>query len=338
MDERTTSLPSQAITWSSVSSVPALLQFELPMKEVVKQILIEVDGTYDQSVGAETIATEGNIALFDEFRVNLQGTLRRQFKAGMLYELNRLNAGAAGPQTDPAAGVASGKVFNAAYIFDMGVFDTLMEFSKQRNDLIDLQAQTYLDLRNWPGKVYFEVVPRAFNNYVSGNTQANMTCTVRVTVLSLPTYRRISIDDQRHCELVLQDTVDMSVSKTDAFSNLLRDGVKSRGVLVKVGTLAATPNILAYTALSLIGLRGTFKSGPAVTWKDKIRPATYQRLAGWDRVWAQTRTGYAWLDHSSDKSAGGFVNGDKLSVYQPVYDITGTASTTMQVGQLVVRP
>jgi hypothetical protein len=43
------------------------------------------------------------------------------------------------------------------------------------------------------------------------------------------------------------------------------------------------------------------------------------------------------LDHSSDFSYGGGVDGNRMSVYQLVYDITGTAGTTMQVGQLVAR-
>lgn len=340
MDEKTTSLATQTVAWATVATTPAITQIELPMKTVIKQILIEISGAYDQSVGAESQATEGNVALIDEIRVNLQGQLRRQYKGPALYELNRLVFKSAYPQVDPTTSVAAGKAFSSVFMFDMGLWDTLSDVEQLRSggySLRDLQAKTYLDLRNWPGRNYIEIVWKPFNAYVSGNTQANMSATVRATPLELIGYPRINPNDQLHAELVLQDTVDMSVSKTDAVSNLLRDGVYSRGVLLRVGTLAATPIVTAFTALPLVGFKGTFKSGPSIVFKDKLPPTTFQRMAGAERNNVVPRAGSVWLDHSSDLSFGGGIDGNRLSVYQVNYDITGTASTTMQVFQAVAR-
>ena len=47
--------------------------------------------------------------------------------------------------------------------------------------------------------------------------------------------------------------------------------------------------------------------------------------------------GYVWVDHSSDFSYNGGIDGNRLALYQLAADITGTASTTMQVMQAVVR-
>ena len=286
MDEKLTSLPTQTATWPSAALAPSITSIELPMKTVLKQIQIEMAGTYDQSVGAETQATEGNVALIDEVRLNLQGQIRRSFRGSALYELNRLVCRGANFQLDPTVGVASGKAFGLVLMFDMGLFDTLPEVKMGQNgrpQFEDVQAKTYLDLRNWPGRNYLEIVWKPFASYASGNTQANMSATVRATPLELIGYTRIAMADQLHCELVLQDTVDLSVTKTDNFSNLLRDGVYSRGVLCRIGSLATTPIVTATTPLTLVGFKATYKAGNAITFKDKLPPLTFQRLNGWDR-------------------------------------------------------
>lgn len=340
MDEHLTSLPTAAVAWATAATTPAITQIKLPMKSVIKDITIELTaGLYDQSVGAEVMATEGCVSLIDEVRLNLSGDIRRAFKGSMLYELNRIFQRGAPLQTDPAVGVANAKAFALALLFDMGLWDTLPDVERAGAgfSLRDIQAKTYLDLRNYSGDNYLEIVWKPFTSYVSGNTQANMSCTVRATPLELIGYPRISKNDQLHAELQLVGTPDMTQTKNDATTDLLRDGVYSRGVLCRVGTLAATPIITATTALSLIGLKGQFKSGPTITYKDKLPPATYQRRAGWDRNIVTPRAGSVFLDHSSDFSYGGGVDGNRMSVYQLVYDIVGTSGMTMQVGQLVAR-
>src|SRR6266849_2684888 len=126
MDEHFYSLSAVIVTWPLVTSTPAITSIKIPNKTVNKQILIEINGTYDQSVGSETQGTEGCRALVDEVRMNLGGgiggsTLRRQFKGPMLFELNRIINRAAMPQTDPAVGIATNKLFKTTLVFDFGL-------------------------------------------------------------------------------------------------------------------------------------------------------------------------------------------------------------------------
>src|SRR5579871_3526978 len=124
MEEHAALLQSASVSWATVGATPGVTQIEIPMKSVVKQILVELlSGTYDQSVGSETMATEGCVALIDEVRLNLGGTVRRAVKGSMLCELNRLVMRGAPPQTDPTVGVANGKAFALALLFDMGLWD-----------------------------------------------------------------------------------------------------------------------------------------------------------------------------------------------------------------------
>lgn len=341
MDEHFYSLPPVTVAWPLVTSTPNITQIKIPNKTVNKQILIEIDGTYDQSVGSEVQATEGCRALIDEVRMNLGGgiggsTLRRQFKGPILFELNRVINRAAMPQTDPAPGIAAGKLFNTTLVFDFGLFDSLPEFNKTKGDLEDVQAKSYLDLANYPADCFLEIVWKPFNAYVSGNTQANMTATVVASPTEIVGLR-IPPALQKHAELILVDTHDMSVTKTDDFTNLYRDGIYSRGTLIRVGTLGATPNITALTALTNLGMLATFKNGPSVRFKEKVGVKRFQRLVAWDRVGIQLTAGYLWIDHSSDFSFNGGINGNRLALYQLIYDIAGTAGTTMQVAQAVVR-
>lgn len=336
MDEHLVSLPSATVTWATVGTTPPITQIQLPMKTTLKDILIEISGTYDQSVGVNVQSTEGCNALVQEVRLNLEGKLRRVFKGGALYELNRIVNKGALPQTDADTSVATGKAFNTTLLFDMGLFDTLPEFNKANGDLEHTRAKTFLDLNNWPGQNYLEIVWNPFNFYVSGNTQANMTATVFATPTELLGLR-IPMRRQLHAELVLVDTRDMTATKNGDVANLNRLGVYSRGVMLKVGTLAATPNILATTALSAVGLKGNFLNGPQTFFKDKMSPTRLQRLEARDRNGIAPRAGYVWLDHSSDFSYNGGVDGNRLALYQTEQDITGTANTSMQVYQALVR-
>ena len=341
MDEHFYSLSPVTVSWPLVSSTPNVTQIKIPNKTVNKQILIEINGTYDQSVGSETQGTEGCRALIDEVRMNLGGgiggsTLRRQFKGPMLFELNRIINRAALPQTDPAVGIAAGKLFKTTLLFDFGLFDSLVEFNKTKGDLEDVQAKTYLDLANYPADCFLEIVWKPFNAYVSGNTQANMSATVVASPTELLGLR-IPPALQKHAELLLIDTHDMTPTKIDDFTNLYRDGIYSRGVLLRVGTLSATPIVTVLTALSNLGLLGTYKNGPSVRFKEKVGVQRYATLVAWDRVGIQLTAGYLWLDHSSDFSFNGGVNANRLALYQMLFDIVGTANTTMQVAQAVVR-
>lgn len=90
----------------------------------------------------------------------------------------------------------------------------------------------------------------------------------------------------KHC------TKKCRTSKNGDLTNLLRMGTYSRGILCKVGTLSATPNILA-------------TNGPQTFFKDKVAPLRYQRLLARDRNGITPRAGYFWLDHSSDMSYNG---------------------------------
>lgn len=341
MDEHFYGLNSAAVAWPLVGSTPNITQIKIPNKSVHKQIMIEITGLYDQSVGSEVQATEGCRALVDEIRMNLGGgiggsTLRRQFKGPMLFELNRIVNRAAMPQVDPTVGIAAGKAFSTTFIYDFGMFDTLPEFNKSKGDIEDVQGKTYLDLANYPADCFLEIVWKPFNAYVSGNTQANMSATVVATCTELQGLR-IPPALQKHAELILVDTHDMSVTKVDDFTNLYRDGIYSRGLLLRVGTLAATPIVTALTALPNLGLLGTYKNGPSIRFKEKMGNARYKNLVAWDRVGIQLTAGYLWLDHSSDFSFNGGINGNRMALYQLLMDITGTAGTTMQVAQAVVR-
>jgi hypothetical protein len=344
MDEQKVALPTATATWATVGVTPNISQIKIPQKSVLKEILIELSGSYEQSVGNEAFGTEGCVNLIQEVRLNLEGTSRRTFKGPMLFELNRIMNEGAMEQTDPAVGVAAGKAFSASFVFPMQLFDTKADVEPVRQNgitrgfsLRDVSARTLLDLRNYPGDVYLEIVWNPFNFYVSGNTQGSMTATIRAVPIVLPSYRRISKDMQLHFEAPIQDTVDMTATKSEYATDLLRDSVYSRALLLRCGTLAATPNVTATTALANALLKGQFKSGPSVSFADKLPPGTFRNLTRWGHNGVALRAGFVFIDHSSDKSFGGGIDGNRLAVYQLASDITGTAVTTMQVAQLVAR-
>lgn len=344
MDEQKVALPLGSAAWALVGTTPPITQIKIAAKSVLKGILLELAGVYDQSVGAEVQGTEGCVNLIQEVRINLEGTMRRVFKGPMLFELNRIMNEGAMAQVDPVVGVAAAKPFSAAFMYPMQLFDTQPDVEAvQRGGVVtgytlrDVSSRTLLDLRNYPGDVYLEIVWNPFNFYASGNTQTLMSATLRATAIVLPSYRRIPMASQLHFEAPLQEQVDMTATKVEYATDLLRDGVYSRGLHLRCGTLAATPNVTATTALTGSLLKGQFKSGPSVSFVDKVPPGTLRNLVAWNHNGIALRAGHVFIDHSSDKSFGGGTDGNRLALYQSANDITGTALTTMQIAQLVAR-
>src|SRR5438309_9701397 len=112
--------PPGAAFWSAVSATPAKTIFDLSqIKTAIIGFLIELVGQYDQSVGAETQATEGNPVLIQAVQMNLDGVPRRVIPGPVLFELDRIIAGGAMPKTDPTTGVATNKVFSSKLFYPM---------------------------------------------------------------------------------------------------------------------------------------------------------------------------------------------------------------------------
>jgi hypothetical protein len=338
VDEKTTPVTvggnaPAANFWSSVSATPAKTTFDLSgLKTVIKGVILEVVGQYDQSVSAETQATEGNLVLIQEIHMVLDGVTRRAMSAPVIYELDRIIFQGAMPQVDPATGVATGKVFSHKIWYPFGFLDKLLEGNPQTGRLEDQQAKTYLDLNNYT-KAILEVIWNPFQAYVSGGTQANMNLTsIKATVIELIGLR-IAKAKQRHFEMLLAQTPDMSVTANDRPFDLFRDKRLTRGVLLRSGKFAATPVVTDTTTLTNFGVKATRKDGLAVVLKDKTPVSTYQGLVAINRVGIQLRAGYVFADFASDQRFGGVVVGDLLSTFQGIFDSVGSAGYTMQMLQ-----
>src|SRR2546426_11793410 len=99
---------------SAVSATPAKTVFDLSqVKTAIVGFLIELVGQWDQSVGAETQGTEGNVELIQALQMNLDGVPRRVMPGPVLFELDRIIAGGAMPKIDPATGTGTNKVFSS---------------------------------------------------------------------------------------------------------------------------------------------------------------------------------------------------------------------------------
>jgi hypothetical protein len=324
--------------WAAVSSQPNKTTFDLSQRKVVTPgFLIEVVGQYDQSVGSETQATEGNTALIQEMHLVLDGVTRRVFPGPVLFEIDRLIAQGPFPQVDPATGIATNKVFSCKYWYPMTFLDMAREVIPGRDGrprMKDVASSTLLDLNNYTTAV-LEILWNPFNAFVSGNTQANINLTsVKATMSYLPG-KRIAMADQRHFELRLAAAQDMSQSVNDKLDDLFRANMSVRGLLCRVGTLSATPIITAMTALTNMGVQGIKVNGDADVLKDKLPVSTYQGLVAWPRVGIQLRAGYIWVDFASDAREPNLLRGADYSSLQARFDIVGTSSTTMQIWQAV---
>lgn len=324
MEELDNPLGALTFTWAAVGSTPAVQRIQIPSKATLKQLVLRMAGTYDQSVGNEAQATEGCSVLIKEIRLTCNGRKVRGISGAALYELNRLLFRGALTRTDPAVGVANGKAFAVNLIHNMifGDFDDP-----------DAVNATLLDLLNY-NNTWLEIEMDTFSAYVSGNTQANMTATITVATKELPGVRRVP---PLHAELQLVQVVDMTVTTVGTKIPLNITKTSIRGLLLRVGTLAATPRVTAVTALTQLGVGGKYKSGPTVTPKVKLPTGHYQAVVGADRSGIALTAGWVWLDFASDRNYRGCLVGDAFADLYLEIDKTGTPNTTMEVYQYCIQ-
>src|SRR5437588_3854994 len=137
--------------WSAVSATPAKTVFDLSqVKTAITGFLVELVGQYDQSVGSETQATEGNPVLIQALQLNLDGVPRRVMPGPVLFELDRIIAGGAMPKVDPTVGVATNKVFSHKMFYPMTFMDMDREVivgSDGQPRMKAVNASTILDLK-----------------------------------------------------------------------------------------------------------------------------------------------------------------------------------------------
>ena len=336
MNETPTPLPVITVSPAAVGTVPTVQSVEMTMRSAVQNIQLQLSGTYDQSVGAEAMATEGNPALIDSIWIEADGERVREWKGPALYEANRIMGGAALAQVDPAVGVAAGKAFSATLQLDMGRLDLKDWTNPQTGKPESLSAMTFLNLARVKANVFLRVQFAAFSRYVSGNTQANITYTLRATVDELPGYvPQLVQGKQLHFALIpVQTDVDMNVTGTDRKVPLLRDGYLTRGLLLRIGTFNTTPNVTAATPLTNLGVKQTLKkSGLAIEVKPKLPISVYQQAVGNGRNGITLRAGYLWIDFASNKQFGGLQKGGDLTAFDLVYDSAAVAGYQMQVFQ-----
>lgn len=324
-------LGSVAITWGTVSAMPVsggdasgLARIRITRKALLKQLQIRLAGSWDQSVGAESQATEGNPVLIQEMRLDLNGVKRRLFPGPVMFELNRIRNGGAGLKVDPATGTGTGKAFSSTIIFDMGYLDLDGASTKWRE-------KTYLDLANFDN-VYLEVQFAPFNRYVSGSTQANMAATLTVEEMGIYGVVRVPQD---HFECRKVAVVSLANSGSDLVQDLLRSRGNTRGWLLRAGTLGATPIVTSTAALTNLGIRGTLKAGPTQEIKQKLPVANYQSGVGVGRNGISLTSGYLFLDNAHNKAIQGVLVGKNYSDLQLLYDVAGTAAHQLEVYQLM---
>ena len=334
MNEKSTALPALALVPALNSTVLPVQSIELAMRTTIKNIQLQHSGQYDQTVGAEVMATEGNLALIDSVWLEIDGVKKREWKGPALFEANRITGGAALSQVDPAVGVAAAKVYSSTLQLDMGRLDLLPRIDPATGRLDSLSAMTYTDLTNVT-KAYLKIQYAAFTRYVSGNTQTLMQINLRATVKELPGYRPDKVRGrQLHFDLIPVDSAfDMNVTGNDRKVPLLRDGYLTRGLLLRVGTFAATPNATAITALTNVGIKQTLKGGPTIELKEKLPVSVYQQEVGNGRNGIALRAGYLWIDFASDKQYGGLQQGNQMATFDLVVDTVAVAGTQMQVFQ-----
>ncbi|OGT60608.1 MAG: hypothetical protein A3E01_09405 [Gammaproteobacteria bacterium RIFCSPHIGHO2_12_FULL_63_22] len=334
MNEKPTILPLITVTPAAVTTVPVVQTFDLNMRTTLENIQLQLAGSYEQSVGAETMATEGNVSLIDSIWIEVDGVVQRLWKGPALYEGNRIMGGAALAQTDPAVGVAAGKAFSSTLQLDMGRLDLKDWINPKTGKPQSLAAMTYLDLTDVT-KAILKVQFAAFNRYVSGNTQGSMTYTLRATAMELPGYRPVKVRGrQLHFDLIPVDSaVDMNITGTDRKVPLLRPGYLTRGLLLRVGSFGTTPNVTAITPLTNVGVKQSLIGGPSIDLKDKLPVSVFQNAVGNGRNGITLRAGYLWIDFASNKQYGGLQKGNALSAFDLVFDSAALANYQMQVFQ-----
>lgn len=322
-EEAENTIGTISVSWATVAAVPGLQRLQIASKTLLRRLILRQAGLYDQSVGAETQATEGNPVLIQEARLNADGRIIRRWPGSVLYEMNKFVVGGGGPKTDPSVGVATLKAFSTTLIMEMGFLDIAERATRE---------DTYLDLSQY-ANVFLEVQYGAFNRYVSGNTQANMSATLTVSSLEVIGPRRLP---QRHFEMLQVSTEDMSTTQSDRPVPLIRNKTILRGILLRVGTLNATPIITAVTALTNLGISGKLVAGATVFPKLKQPTAYYQSVGGFERNNVTLTAGYVWIDFASNRSWKSLQAGAAYSDLNLLYDKTGVALTLMEVYQASV--
>ena len=324
---------SVAVTWSAVGATPVaggdasgLARIKLTRKALLKQLVLRLSGTYDQSVGAETQATEGNPVLIQNIQLDLNGRkIRVTNGGGLLYEMNRILNKGAGPKTDPAVGVGAGKAFSSTLYFDMGELDAEEDHVRE---------WTYLDLANSDNN-FLEVQFGPFNRYVSGNTQANMSATLAVDELDILGVRRLP---QAHFEPVKAQVQSLVNALTDFALPLNRRKTVTRALLLRYGTLAATPIITGNAnSLTNLAVKGTLNQGTTQDLKQKLPIASYQQTVGVGRNGISLLAGYILIDFAHNRKAAGKIVGENYSDLNLLFDNLALAAGTLEVYQLCTR-
>jgi hypothetical protein len=321
---------SVAITWALVGSTPVvggdasgLARIRLTRKALLKQLALRLSGTYDQAVGAEVMATEGNPVLITNVQLDVNGRkIRLVGGGGVLYEANRIVNQGAGPKVDPAVGVAAGKLFNSTLYFDMGEFDAIEDH---------VRDFTYLDLANFDN-VFLEIQFGPFNRYVSGNTQTLMSATLTVDELDILGVRRLP---QAHFEIRKVQVASLVNAQTDAALDLVRRKTVTRGLLLRYGTLSATPVVTGNASLTQLQVKGTLNQGTTQDIKQKMPIASYQTTVGVGRSGINLLAGYILVDFAHNRKAAGKLVGENYTDLRLLYDNTALAAGSLEVYQLV---
>lgn len=324
---------SVAVTWSAVGATPVaggdasgLARIRLTRKALLKQLVLRLNGTYDQSVGAETMATEGNPVLIVNVQIDMNGRKVRVTPGGpLLYELNRIVNKGAGPKVDPSVGVAVGKVFSSTLYFDMGELDAEEDWVRE---------WTFLDLAN-SDNVFLEVQFGAFNRYVSGNTQANMSATLTVEELDILGVRRLP---QAHFEPIKVQVASLVNAQTDAPLDLIRRKAVTRALLLRYGALSATPIITGNAnSLTHLAVKGTLNQGTTQDLKQKMPIAAYQLTVGVGRNGISLLAGYILVDFAHNRKAAGKIVGENYTDLRLLIDNLALAGGSLEVFQLATR-
>ena len=321
---------SVAITWAAVGSTPVvqgdasgLARIRLTRKALLKELVLRISGTYDQSVGAETQATEGNPVLVTNIQLDVNGRKIRLFGGGgLLYEMNRIVNQGAGPKVDPAVGIAAGKLFNSALYYQMNEYDA------KEDHVSDL---TLLDLANFDN-VFLEVQFGPFSRYVFGNTQANMSATLVVEETDILGIRRLP---QLHFEPRKVQVASLVNAQTDAALDLVRRKTVTRALILRFGTLSSTPIILGGASLTNVQVKGTLNQGTTQDIKQKMPIAAYQQTVGIGRNGIALLAGYMEIDFAGNRKASGKIVGENYTDFRLIYDNTALAGGSMEVFQLV---
>lgn len=311
---------SMSFSWATVSTTPVMQRLQIIHKSLLRRLTLRIAGTYDQSVGAESQATEGNPVLWEDIRLHVDGRTIRPIHGAVLYEMNKLVEAGSPPKTDPATGVASAKAFSVTLSYDMGFLDAAEP---------DVQEKSLLDLSQY-ANVYLEITPGPFNRYVSGNTQANMAATVTISGLFVIGPRRLP---QSHHEMLLTQVIDMNVTGNDRSFQLTRSKLLLRGLWLRCGNLTGTPVVTANTPLTNLGVRGKLVRGGSIEPKVKQATGYYSSQVGYGRNGIALTAGHLWLDFAHNKKLAAMLIGDTLADLNLILDTSATASYLLQVRQ-----